>query len=131
MAWTIEDNYPLAVTLTYSLPNPQLAIANQVFDRMQSEEAPPLKEELTSSLFIGEWSRCLTFKYQRDVLYRFGKFDDCAKQWKDVKTAMSVKLTKDEEKKRQMLENTYYHTRTTVSPTAGIIWELKETPGWD
>jgi hypothetical protein len=89
------------------------------------------KEIVHVSLFIGEWSRCLTASYQRDQLYRFGKFSDCSKQWADLKTASSAKLLKDEEKARKMIEGTYHHKSTTVSPTAGIIWELKETPGWD
>jgi hypothetical protein len=89
------------------------------------------KKVVDTSLFISEWSRCLTATYQRDRLYRFGKFDDCSKEWKDLKTAMSAKLTKDEEKARKMMEATHHYNKKSVSPTAGIIWEMKETPGWE
>jgi hypothetical protein len=89
------------------------------------------KEVVDFSIFLGEWSRCLTGRYQRDRLYRFGKFDDCGKQWRDVRTALSAKLSRDEANATKLVESTYYHKSTTVSPTDGVIWELKETPGWD
>jgi hypothetical protein len=89
------------------------------------------KEVVNVSHFVTEWSKCLTGRYQRDRLYRFGKFDDCGRQWRDVRTALSAKLTKDEAKAKEMIEGTFYRKSTTVSPTAGVIWELKENPGWD
>jgi hypothetical protein len=88
------------------------------------------KEVVSVGAFWGEWSRCLTAKYQRDQLYRLGKFDDCGRQWADLKTALRAKLVKDEAEARRILEGTYHHQRTTVSPTVGVIWELKEKPGW-
>lgn len=91
---------------------------------MQPKDIVPL------GVFWAEWSRCLTAKHQRDQLYRFGKFDDCSRQWDDVKTAMKAKFTKEQTEAKEMIENTYYHKRSTISPTAGVIWELKETPSW-
>ena len=89
------------------------------------------KEIVDVGLFMKEWSKCVTAKYQRDALYRFGKFDDCSRQWKDVKNAMRAKLSRDEAYARQIMEETHYHQRTTISPTMGVIWEAKEKPGWD
>ena len=54
------------------------------------------KEVVDVTLFLSEWSHCLTAKYQRDRLYRFGKFDDCGSQWQDFKKAFRAKVTKDE-----------------------------------
>jgi Protein of unknown function (DUF3128) len=88
------------------------------------------KEVVSVGVFWSEWSRCLTAKYQRDQLYRLGKFDDCGRQWNDFKTSVRAKFTKDEAGARKILEGTYYHEWNTVSPTAGVIWELKETPSW-
>jgi len=82
--------------------------------------------------YFDEWSRCLTATYQRDQLYRMGKFDDCTRQWNDVKLAFRAKfLVKRPDEARQLLETTYYHQRTTVSPTADVIWRIKQKPGWD
>jgi len=89
------------------------------------------KEVVDFGLFMKDWSKCLSVKYQRDQLYRFGKFDDCAAQWKDVKDAMRAKLLNDEDEARRIMEETYRHKRLTISPTIGVIWELKEKPGWD
>lgn len=87
-------------------------------------------EIVNLELFWNEWSRCLTTTYQRDLLYRFGKFDDCQRQWQDFKTALKAKVATDEERARQLLESTYFSQRTTVSPTADVIWKIKEKPGW-
>jgi Protein of unknown function (DUF3128) len=81
-------------------------------------------------LFIAEWSKCLTAKYQRDQVYRFGKFDDCSRQWNDLKLAAYAKFYNDETAARSAMEATYHHKRSTISPTVGVIWDLKETPGW-
>ena len=89
------------------------------------------QEVVDVGLFVTEWSKCLTGKYQRDQLYRFGKFDDCSRQWKDLKNAAYAKLLRDEDAARKIMEKTYNQQRATISPTAGVIWELKETPGWD
>lgn len=89
------------------------------------------KEIVNFGLFLHEWSRCLSAKHQRDQLYRFGKFDDCSRQWQDVKDSLRAKLSRDEARARQIVEQTYHHQRTTASPTIGVIWEAKETPGWD
>jgi hypothetical protein len=29
------------------------------------------------------------------------------------------------------MEATHHYNKKSVSPTAGIIWEMKETPGWE
>lgn len=89
------------------------------------------KEIVDLTFFAGEWSKCLSTKYQTDQLYRLGKFDDCSRQWKDVKTAVKAKLSRDEARAKELMEGTFHHQRTNVSPTAGIIWELKEKPGWE
>jgi len=82
--------------------------------------------------YVTEWSRCLTGRYQRDRLYRFGKFDDCGRQWRDMMTAMWIKFAaKDVEEAQQLVKETYFHRRTTESTTVGVIWDLKEKPGWD
>lgn len=88
------------------------------------------KEVVDVGLFFSEWSRCLTGKYQSDHLYRFGKFDDCARQWHDLKTGFRAKVSRDEAYARQLMRGTHYAQRLQ-SPTAGVIWELKETPGWE
>ena len=90
------------------------------------------EEEFKVSLYYDEWARCVGSSYQMDHVYRVGRFDTCRKQWDDVKTAMEVKLsTTDPKKCQELLDSTYYKKRTTISPTAGAIWELKERPGWD
>eukprot|EP00545_Synedropsis_sp_CCMP1620_P002247 CAMPEP_0119006894 /NCGR_PEP_ID=MMETSP1176-20130426/2622_1 /TAXON_ID=265551 /ORGANISM="Synedropsis recta cf, Strain CCMP1620" /LENGTH=96 /DNA_ID=CAMNT_0006958923 /DNA_START=35 /DNA_END=322 /DNA_ORIENTATION=- len=85
-------------------------------------------------LFFDEWSRCIGSKYQKDRLYRYGKFEGCSNQWKDIRIAMNAKIGKTPAEAEALLQTTYY--RKTVgsdlsnSPTAGVIWELKEKPGW-
>ena len=83
------------------------------------------------SMFWKEWTSCVSSRHQRDQYYRFGQFDNCSKQWQDFKTASRAKMCKTENEARKLLSTTYYHQRTQISPTAGVIWELKETPGWD
>ena len=84
-------------------------------------------------LFWDEWARCIGSRYQVDRLYRVGRFDNCGRQWRDLKNATQARLLvfRDPHEARRLLDNTYYKKRTTISPTAGAIWELKETPGWD
>ena len=60
----------------------------------------------------------------------FGKFDDCGRQWQDVRNALSAKFSRDEAEARKLVERTYHHKRTTISPTIGVIWEAKAEPGW-
>jgi hypothetical protein len=88
------------------------------------------KEVVDFSVFVAEWSKCLTARYQSDQLYRFGELDDCTKQWRDVRTAWRAKLSRDEAYAKKLLEDTYYMKRTTISPTIGVIWDAKEAPGW-
>ena len=91
----------------------------------------PPKETVDVGLFIHEWSCCLSARYQRDQLYRLGKFDDCSRQWRDLKDAFRAKVARDDQEAQTIVEATYYHQRTTASPTIGVIWNLKSTPGWD
>ena len=89
------------------------------------------KEIVDFGSFVSEWSKCLTVKHQRDVLYRFAHFGDCGRQWQDVVNAAYAKLSTDEAYARSVIDKTYYRQRTTESTTVGVIWELKDTPGWD
>mmetsp|Transcript_20498 Transcript_20498/g.38356 ORF Transcript_20498/g.38356 Transcript_20498/m.38356 type:complete len:114 (-) Transcript_20498:142-483(-) len=113
---------------------------------MNSKTQPPTGSTTTESpsndndivviklgLFWDEWARCLGSRYQGDHLYRTGRFDSCARQWKDLKTATQARFLvgRDPQTARRLLESTYYKKRTTISPTAGAIWEMKERPGWD
>ena len=84
-------------------------------------------------LYWDEWGRCVGSGYQWDSMYRHGKLDSCGKQWKDLKLAAEARLIqwRKPEKAKQLIESTFYIKRTTISPTAGAIWELKEKPGWN
>eukprot|EP00532_Pseudo-nitzschia_australis_P002778 CAMPEP_0168187978 /NCGR_PEP_ID=MMETSP0139_2-20121125/15353_1 /TAXON_ID=44445 /ORGANISM="Pseudo-nitzschia australis, Strain 10249 10 AB" /LENGTH=112 /DNA_ID=CAMNT_0008110287 /DNA_START=97 /DNA_END=436 /DNA_ORIENTATION=- len=79
------------------------------------------------------WSRCIGSSYQGDSLYRYGRLDSCGRQWRDLKLAAEARLTqwRDPKRAQELIDSTYYQKRTTISPTAGAIWELKERPGWD
>jgi len=52
-----------------------------------------------------------------------------------MRTAMKAKTTSDPVEAAQLVAETYYSKNLgsdlTQSPTAGVIWDLKETPGWD
>lgn len=96
-----------------------------------SESKPT--EFVVLSVYWDEWSRCIGSRWQRDQLYRIGKLDTCSRQWKDLKDMSRAKVIqfKDPATAEKMVNNTYYKKRTTISPTAGAIWELKELPSWD
>mmetsp|Transcript_23693 Transcript_23693/g.50009 ORF Transcript_23693/g.50009 Transcript_23693/m.50009 type:complete len:100 (-) Transcript_23693:21-320(-) len=85
--------------------------------------------------FIDEWTRCISSGYQRDSLYRFGKFDACSAQWNDLKTAFKAKAASDPKEAQKLIESTHYKQNLGSdpqrSPTAGAIWDLKEKPTWD
>jgi hypothetical protein len=89
--------------------------------------------EIKLGVFWDEWARCIGSRYQTDHLYRVGRLDSCSRQWKDLKTATRARLLvfRDPKTAKQLLDSTYYKKRTTISPTAGAIWELKDKPGWD
>ena len=61
--------------------------------------------------------------------------DSCAAQWNDVKIAFQAKTASDPDEAMRLLEKTHYKQNLgsdlKVSPTAGIIWDLKDPPGWD
>jgi hypothetical protein len=85
--------------------------------------------------FFDEWTRCIGSGYQKDSVYRHGKFDSCTAQWNDLKTAMTAKTTSDPEEAQRLLAQTHYRKNLgsdlTQSPTAGVIWDLKEKPCWE
>mmetsp|Transcript_10475 Transcript_10475/g.23909 ORF Transcript_10475/g.23909 Transcript_10475/m.23909 type:complete len:101 (+) Transcript_10475:71-373(+) len=86
-------------------------------------------------LFFDEWSRCVGSGYQKDSLYRFGKFDSCSEQWNDLKIALKAKTTVDQQEATRLLATTHYKKNLgsdpASSPTAGYIWDLKDKPCWD
>ena len=89
------------------------------------------QEIVDFGMFLSEWSKCLTAKHQRDSLYRLGQFDDCTNQWNDIKIACQAKVfTPNTADAIQLIQNTYHYKRTTISPTAGVIWTIKDKPGW-
>ncbi len=112
-----------------SIPNTTLT---SISKESQEEESHPIAD-FPLSLYWDEWSRCIGSRYQRDHLYRVGRFDSCSRQWQDLKTAGRAKFLqyKDPEECKKIMDATFYKKRTTVSPTAGAVWELKEKPGWD
>ena len=85
--------------------------------------------------FLDEWSRCLSSRYQRDSLYRFGTFDDCSLQYTDLKSAFKAKLMSDSDKALEIIQQTHYHQNlgsdAANSPTNVYIWNLKSKPGWE
>jgi hypothetical protein len=93
------------------------------------------KKQVDLALYFDEWSRCLGSRYQRDSMYRFGRFQGCGAQWNDLKTAIRAKATRDQKEVQEMMASTYYvkhlGSDPEASPTAGVIWDLKEKPGWD
>ena len=97
--------------------------------QQQDDEDP----SIPLGLYWDEWSRCIGSGYQMDSLYRNGKIDGCGKQWKDLKLAAEARLVqwRNPSKAQELIQSTYYTKRTTISPTAGAIWELKEQPGWN
>ena len=61
--------------------------------------------------------------------------DACTPQWNDIKIALKAKTESDPIKAAQMIETTHYKQHLgsdlKASPTAGVIWDLKDPPGWD
>jgi hypothetical protein len=90
----------------------------------------------TIGTYVSVWSHCLTTRYQRDQLYRFGTFDDCGRHWHDIWKVMYAKYILFHQNPRSataMIESTYHyqnHMSNISSPTMGIIWEPKHPPGW-
>lgn len=96
---------------------------------------PQPSDTVNMFLFFDEWSRCIGSSYQKDRLYRFGKFEGCSNQWKDIRIAMRAKMAKTEAEAEALIQTTHYRQNLgsdlSKSPTAGVIWDLKEAPGWD
>ena len=69
---------------------------------------PQANDVVDMFLFFDEWSRCIGSRYQRDRLYRYGKFEGCSKQWKDVGIAMKAKMCKNREEAEAMVAETHY-----------------------
>ena len=109
------------------------SIASTFAGVFQSEDDPKYDDAVNVGLYWDEWSRCIGSGYQSDSLYRHGKLDGCGRQWRDLKLAAEARLTqwRNPQRARDLIESTYYVKRTTISPTAGAIWELKEKPGWE
>ena len=133
---TIIDHLPYhsfrskTYTMDQEIPSKPIGEKHEMNERQNSSMGI---EEIQLSLYWDEWSRCIGSRYQRDHLYRIGRLDSCSRQWQDLKTAGRAKFLqyKDPAKCKEMMDNTFYKKRTTISPTAGAIWELKEKPGWD
>ena len=125
-----------------NLPTPQ---QQQKDKRQQQRDETPKTEDCVTMVqpneivnvihFFDEWTRCIGSSYQKDSLYRHGKFDSCTAQWNDLKTAMKAKTTSDPEEAERLLAQTHYRKNLgsdlTQSPTAGVIWDLKEKPCWE
>lgn len=66
---------------------------------------------------------------------RYYNIESCTAQWNDVKLAFKAKSASDPDKAKEILSTTYYKQHlgsdSKRSPTAGVIWELKDKPGWD
>jgi hypothetical protein len=86
------------------------------------------------SLFFHEWTRCIGSRYQSDYMYRYGKFSSCSDELQDLQIAFQAKVCKNRSDAENLISTTSYYRHLggdpKNSPTAGIIWELKETPGW-
>ena len=86
-------------------------------------------------LYLEEWSRCVSARFQRDALYRHGEFDSCSAQYDDLKLALRAKAMSDSEVAESLEVGSYYKRNLGSdpknSPTAGFIWDLKKKPGWD
>lgn len=108
-----------------------------------------MKQESSNSLYcialVGGLSHtCLTSfgffaneqfdKLPRTHIHKIRQ-DACTPQWNDIKIALKAKMESDPNIAKEMLETTHYKQNLgsdlKVSPTAGIIWELKDPPGWD
>ena len=96
---------------------------------------PQSNEVVNLWLYFDEWSRCISSRYQKDSLYRFGRFDSCSGQYSDLKIAVKAKMMSDEAEASRLESTTRYRknlgSANDASPTAGAIWELKDPPGWD
>ncbi len=116
-----------------SSSNSNSALSTEESRAFQSALESTTDDSVPIGLYWDEWSRCVSSGYQMDSLYRNGKIDGCSKQWKDLKLAAEARLVqwRNPQKAQKLIASTYYTKRTTISPTAGAIWELKEEPGWN
>lgn len=94
---------------------------------MTNEPEPKATNLMT---FVDEWSRCISTVNQLGVYYRQGKFDDCSMEWDDINMALSAKFARNPDEARKILAETSLAKRTIESPTVGVIWKLKDKPGW-
>jgi hypothetical protein len=66
---------------------------------------------------------------------KFPTADACTASWNDVKIAMKAKMQSDPNIAEQLLAETHFRKNLgsdlTRSPTAGVIWDLKDKPCWD
>lgn len=105
------------------------ATTQQELQQQQYQQPPNIR----LGLFWDEWARCIGSRYQADHLYRVGRLDSCANQWRDLKIATQARflVIRDPKQALALMESTHYNKRTTISPTAGVIWELADKPGWN
>ena len=69
------------------------------------------------------------------IITKIQTIDACTPQWNDIKIAIKAKTESDPIKAKQMIDTTHYKQNLgsdlQSSPTAGVIWDLKDPPGWD
>mmetsp|Transcript_38616 Transcript_38616/g.89713 ORF Transcript_38616/g.89713 Transcript_38616/m.89713 type:complete len:98 (-) Transcript_38616:78-371(-) len=96
---------------------------------------PQSNDVVNLSRLIDEWGRCVSSGHQRSHLYRMGSFDRCTSQWTDVKLGLKAKTTTDPKRAAEIWAKTHYKKNLgsdpANSPTADVIWELKEEPCWN
>ena len=96
---------------------------------------PQSNEVVNLWTFFDEWTRCFSSTFQRDSLYRFGKFDSCSAQFDDLKLAIKAKMMSNEKEASELISTSFYKKNLGSdlknSPTAGYIWEIKDKPGWE
>lgn len=74
---------------------------------------------------------------ETEIIPMYGKFEGCSKQWKNlgIDCHESQICARNRDEAQTMVAVTHYRRSTLGSdprnsPTAGIIWDLKEKPGW-
>lgn len=96
---------------------------------------PQSNDTVNLSTFFDEWGRCISSTHQRDSFYRHGYFDSCSDQYQDLKLAMRAKVLSDPKEAEKLIATSFYRRNLGSdlmnSPTRGVIWEVKDNPGWD
>ncbi|KAL7557698.1 hypothetical protein ACA910_018494 [Epithemia clementina (nom. ined.)] len=89
------------------------------------------KEVVNLNKFWNEWLRCQSFRYQRDQVYRFGRFESCSNRWDDLWKAARAKVSTDTKYAKEIMDTTYYRRTHKKSSTMGVIWDAKNPPSWE